>query len=234
MMPVKLTPRQREFLDRFVDIYREMRKPVHYTLVARKLGVGNVTAYEMLCLLEKRGLVMREYVLNKGPGRSTVNFYPSRGALAMLQKTVTDTRIGQEWYVMRAQTLEALQGAREEDLESLLNQLLRRLPRRSSPLLLMADLVTAVMLAFYLLHRKAQRQDFVKPLRGLGLPGEVGLRALAGLMVGIAMAERANRALVEAFLQHAARFNAYLSELNQEARQALTEFTGEVMEALGV
>ena len=233
-MPIKLTARQREFLARFVELYREMRKPVHYTLVARKLGVGNVTAYEMLCLLEKKGLVLREYMLNKGPGRSTVNFYPSRGALALLRKSLLDSFPHREWDTTRAQVLEALQKAGEGGLEELLNRLLRRLPRRSSPLLLMADLITAVMLAFYLLHRRVQRREFIKPLRSLGLPEEMGLRALAGLMVGIAMAERADRALSEAFLHYAARFNAYLNELNQEARQALTEFTGEVMEALGI
>jgi len=52
--------------------------------------------------------------------------------------------------------------------------------------------------------------------------------------VGIAMAERANKALSEAFLQYASKFNAYLAELNQETRQALADFTGEVMEALGI
>lgn len=57
---VKLPPRQREFLSRLLDLYREAEAPVRYASVARALEVSPVTAYEMLRLLEDKGLVRSE------------------------------------------------------------------------------------------------------------------------------------------------------------------------------
>ena len=72
-MKKKLTHRQQQFLSQFLDIYREMEHSVHYVAVAERLGIGKVTTYEMLRLLEEKGLVRAEYQTNPdqhGPGRS--------------------------------------------------------------------------------------------------------------------------------------------------------------------
>ncbi len=228
-MEVKLTPRQREFLRRFVELYEEARKPVHYSQVARKLDVGNVTAYEMLRILEKKGFVLREYVLRKGPGRSAVKFYPGPRAFAALQRSLAYA-LGREWEEAKAQLIRSLRKAREGEFDAVTEELLRRIPERTSPLPLLAELV--VLLMVQLRRLQAQGRDWLYTLKGLGLPAEKGLPALGGLMAGIALAERANRALAEVFLKYAARFNSYLAELNRESRQALAEFTGEVMEVL--
>ncbi|HID63423.1 MAG TPA: Lrp/AsnC family transcriptional regulator, partial [Anaerolineae bacterium] len=37
---MKLTGRQKMFLSRFLDLYREAEEPLHYTVVAERLGVG--------------------------------------------------------------------------------------------------------------------------------------------------------------------------------------------------
>ena len=50
-MKKKLTHRQQQFLGQFLDIYREMEHSVHYVVVAKRLGLSHVTAYEMLRLL---------------------------------------------------------------------------------------------------------------------------------------------------------------------------------------
>ena len=55
-MAKNLTHRQREFLNHFLDLYQEMEEPIHNTVLADRLGLGKVTAYEMLRLLEERGL----------------------------------------------------------------------------------------------------------------------------------------------------------------------------------
>ncbi|HEY72882.1 MAG TPA: Lrp/AsnC family transcriptional regulator, partial [Thermoflexia bacterium] len=59
---MKLSPRQRDFLVRLLDLYREAEGPVHYVDVARALDVNPVTAYEMLRLLENKGLARSETV----------------------------------------------------------------------------------------------------------------------------------------------------------------------------
>jgi DNA-binding IclR family transcriptional regulator len=60
---MKLTGRQKAFLAKFLELYRQAQKPLHYTDVAAAVGVAKITAYDMLRLLEKRGLVRSEYVL---------------------------------------------------------------------------------------------------------------------------------------------------------------------------
>jgi len=52
---MKLTGRQEEFLAKFLDLYAQVQEPLHYTQVAEVLGVGKITAYDMLRLLEKMG-----------------------------------------------------------------------------------------------------------------------------------------------------------------------------------
>lgn len=65
---MKLTGRQRAFLGKFLDLYREVQAPLHYSDVAEAFGVAKNTAYGMLRVLEKRGLV--HSVRAKGQGTS--------------------------------------------------------------------------------------------------------------------------------------------------------------------
>jgi len=60
---IKLTPRQQAFLDKLFELYRESNGPIHYTVVAERLGVNKFSAYDMLKLLEKKGVAGSSYVL---------------------------------------------------------------------------------------------------------------------------------------------------------------------------
>ena len=77
---MKLTRRQKEFITNLIDLSDEFDGPIHYSLLAERLGVSPFTAYDMLCLLEEKGLVTSEYHLpadKDGPGRAERLFYPS-------------------------------------------------------------------------------------------------------------------------------------------------------------
>ena len=65
-MGTELSSRQRDFLGRLLHLCREAEGPVHYADVARALDVNPVTAYEMLRLLENKGLVRAETVRPQG------------------------------------------------------------------------------------------------------------------------------------------------------------------------
>ncbi len=56
-----LTNRQIVFLNKLLDVYKEMEGPVHYSIVAGRLGLNNSTAYDMLRLLEQKGMVGSVY-----------------------------------------------------------------------------------------------------------------------------------------------------------------------------
>ena len=76
---MKLTRRQKEFIINLIDLSDEFEGPIHYSILAERLGVSPFTAYDMLCLLEEKGMVTSEYQLaagKDGPGRAERLFYP--------------------------------------------------------------------------------------------------------------------------------------------------------------
>lgn len=80
---MKLTRRQEEFIKKMIELGQELDGPFHYTVVAEKIGVSPFTAYDMLRLLEEKGMVTSEYQLatdKTGPGRATRLFYPTEKA----------------------------------------------------------------------------------------------------------------------------------------------------------
>ena len=54
---MKITRRQEEFVKKMLELRQEFDGPVHYSLLAERLGVSPLTAYDMLCLLEEKGFV---------------------------------------------------------------------------------------------------------------------------------------------------------------------------------
>jgi hypothetical protein len=58
----------------------------------------------------------------------------------------------------------------------------------------------------------------------------LGLNVFAGLGMGLSVAERLNRRLAGFLLVQAGRFHAALTQLSDENRRRLTEFTQEVMQ----
>ena len=91
---MKLTRRQEEFIQKMVELKREFTGPIHYSLLAKRLGVSPFTAYDMLCLLEEKGYVTSEYQLPAdkcGPGRAERVFYPSEMAQAQHQQLIEQT-----------------------------------------------------------------------------------------------------------------------------------------------
>lgn len=77
---MKLTRRQEEFIETLLDLHKELDGPIHYTMLAERLGVSPFTAYDMLCVLEDKGFVTSEYHLatdKSGPGRAERVFYPT-------------------------------------------------------------------------------------------------------------------------------------------------------------
>ena len=82
---MKITKRQKEFLKILIDLYQEKASPIHYSEVARKMGVSKWTAYDMLQLLYKEGLLEVEYLIPESDnykwgklGRSTITFFPTK------------------------------------------------------------------------------------------------------------------------------------------------------------
>ena len=83
-----LTRRQEEFVRSLLDLYGELQEPFHYSELADRLGVSRFTAYDMLRVLEEKGIVTSHYQLDEGrsgPGRSTVVYRPTHRARRILE-----------------------------------------------------------------------------------------------------------------------------------------------------
>lgn len=222
---MKLTGRQREFLSNFLDLYREARQPLHYSAVAERLGVSPMTAYDMLRLLEERGLVVSEYVLpEQGPGRSTIVFRPTAQATALMSQLAGTGWDREKWEEVKGRILQALREGRGTDYQDLLEEILSRIPERKSPMLYVAEMITAVLLHLHQLKEEARSSGLMESLRALGLPGE-----LAGLTLGLSLVERANRRIVSLLLSYSRKYQEYLARLSAESRQRLSDFAQEVM-----
>jgi Mn-dependent DtxR family transcriptional regulator len=51
---MKLTHRQETYVQSLLDLYRELNGPIHYSVLAKRIGVSPFTAYGLLRLLEKK------------------------------------------------------------------------------------------------------------------------------------------------------------------------------------
>jgi len=228
---MKLTGRQKSFLSQFLDLYRESREPLHYTDLAQQLGVSKITAYDMLRLLEERGLVQSEYVLRgkgQGAGRSSIVFRPTSQADALFAELSGGVADLEECETAKGHILEALASG-EEGYQDLLEEILARLPSRQSPMLYAAEMVTATILSLQQLREDASESSRFDKLRALGLPGEAGLSALGGLAVGLSFVERINRRLINLLISYTGRYQEILSRLGAENKRRLENFAREVI-----
>ncbi len=230
---MKISPRQRDFLSRLLDLCREAKTPVRYAEVAQSLDVRPVTAYEMLRLLENKGLVHSETVRPQGrKGRSVVVFSPTEKAVPVLSELAGDSLDEQEWDKAKANILAALD--KSADHQHLLDELLLRIPERKSPSLFVADMITAIILALYELRDTASARGIFSGLRRYGPPGWAVLYSLAGFSLALSLVEKANRRATSLLLSYSHQFRQHLDNLTRGEKTRLSDFVYEVLRALGL
>ena len=231
-MQKKLTRRQQQFLSEFMDIYQEFEEPIHYVGLAKRLDIGKITAYEMLRLLETRGLVEAEYHLapgNRGPGRSEVFFRPTKEATQLFERLSGSTADIEDWEIVKQRILKELQDGKAGGYETLLNDLLVRIPEQRSPLIFMTEMVTTIILALTPIKKVLKNKGLLGRLSRIGLPGEIGLKALAGFGIALSLVEDVNLQFSTFLLEQNGKYQETLSKLSEEKQKQLTDFTRDVI-----
>jgi hypothetical protein len=232
---MKLTPRQQAFLDKLFDLYREFNGPVHYSLVAERLGVNKFSAYDMLKLLEEKGVAASSYILGEdhaGPGRSIVVFYPTHKAARFLTQLRHEVLGGDEWYQAKERLLQCLQETKNSNYSEALGDILARLPDVKTPLMYCTEMIGALLLN--LAHASQQTGELIprRMLTSLTARGEVGLGTLAGFSLGSTMSgQPEDPSLMSKLLSHTKEFQTYLSELSEESVNRLTTFLQDALQA---
>lgn len=232
---MKLTGRQKDFLSKFLDLYREADHPLHYVVLADRVGVTKIAAYDMLRLLEEQGLVTSEYVLPEGggPGRSSIVFSPTEKATILVTQLAGERWDTAEWDEVKEHILTVLREGKGTDYQSLLEEILLRIPERKSPMLFVAEMLTAAILSLNQLREEAAARGLFENLRALGFPGELGLNALAGLTLGLTMVEKANRRITTLLLSYTQKYQDHLAKLSVDNKKRLSDFAQEVMKIVG-
>jgi len=239
-LPAKLTARQRTFLIKLVELYREHRGPVHYSDLADRLGVNRFSAYDMLKVLEKKGLALSSYALaaeHSGPGRSLVVFSPTAQAAQIAGQT--GTGLGDDWVSMRDRILAKLREARGANYRDILDDLLAHLPDAKTPVAYCAEMIGILLLNMRrAMPSPESRIRSLNPFRALAAlragSDEAGLEALAGLSVGTTLAtdDETKPSLTRRLLGQARRYQTTVAHLSAEARSALGQFLEEALDAL--
>jgi len=240
----RLTARQRAFLDKLLELYREHRGPVHYSDVAERLGVNRFSAYDMLKLLEKKGFACSSYTLrgttpataggHAGPGRSMIVFAPTPAATATFGDKTEEGNLGEDWQKVRELVLSKLAQARDASPRAALSELLARLPDTHAPLNYCTEMIGALLLNMQRVKARAGGLSPFRVLDRLRTDESTGLETLAGLSMGLSLADtdENNRTLTQRLLDHVHGYQMNLSGLSEEGRETLVRFLEEALEAL--
>lgn len=233
-MSIGLTMRQRAFLNQIVEIYAGAHEPLHYSRVADALSVSRATAYDMLRVLERKGMVRSQYVVPErppGPGRANIVFVPTQAAQELRDRLIGDVARDKEWEEVKAKVLATLHRHIASDDRDLLRDVLARLPQTRSPMAYAAQVITALLLTLQEAKYK------LGPRSPLGIllentSGKSGVSMLAGLAFGLSAMARVQERLWHNLPDHVRRYEAAVQELSAERVNALRDFTNEVVAAL--
>ncbi len=234
MIVLKLTPRQQAFLDKLFELYRELKGPVHYSIVADKLGVNKFSAYDMLKVLEEKGVAASDYVLGgeqTGPGRSQVVFYPTNKAAQFLTQLRDEVRYSSDWSRVKERILQRLEKARQTNPAEALGEALSNLPDTKVPLNYCAEMISVLLLNLERLHAN----NLQPALDSLNAKGKVGLGALAGLSLAFSLTHEAeDHSLTDKLLLHTQRFQNQLAEMSDDSISKLSAFLNDAMRGMAV
>ena len=151
--------------------------PVHYSVVAERLGVNKFSAYDMLKLLEEKGLAASSYTLeddHTGPGRSMVVFYPTHNAARFLTQLRQEVLNGDEWFQVKERLLRRLRETAETNYGETVRETLARLPNVKTPLVYCTEMIGVLLLNLAEASRKVGEMVPYRTLSSLTVGGEVG------------------------------------------------------------
>lgn len=215
---MQLTKRQEDFVRSMLELYGELQEPFHYSELAERLGVNRFTAYDMLRVLEEKGIVSSHYRLDEersGPGRSVVMYEPTPRARRILADVFGATR-GQDWEAVKERLLQEVLRGEFGDVEMAQEMLARTPPDESQTLRYCIEVMTVIALR---LRHHASRQLLAGYLDHFlsreGRSCRSGLSLLGGFALGV-MAEEdgADEAWEQELLEHVWQYQTLVVDMD--------------------
>jgi DNA-binding Lrp family transcriptional regulator len=184
---MNLTARQKEFLCKLVDIYHEGNGPVHYADLASQLQVSKWTAYDIMNVLEKKGMVVRQYALSEegASGRSQVLFGPTAIGEAIESDPDRDRPDDPDWEETLDRIFSAVERAPSTGCQVVVEELLRLLDSRRSQRGYWAGSMTALLLTVKNLRARMQEIPLLSEISGRVSSPKARMIALAEVIASL-------------------------------------------------
>jgi DNA-binding MarR family transcriptional regulator len=233
---MKLTRRQETFVHSILDLYRESNGPIHYSVLAAKIGVSPFTAYDMVRVLEKKGLVSIEYSIdNSKPivGRSEVFFRPTESAHQLVAELAGDAYDG-NWEEVKSQIVANIKAGGLRD-DVIAEEFLARVPPDAPDALRYCiEVISIVVLR---LGKGTGRQVLAKHLPQLiewqGTITRSGLMLLAGFVLGLLANEKdSDTEWYKLFLENIKRYESLVMGMEPRMIRKLGDTMKDVLSPL--
>jgi DNA-binding MarR family transcriptional regulator len=233
---MRLTQRQNDFIGKLLELYQESATPIHYSEIANRLGVSDITAYDMLRLLEEKGLVASHYELPEkkaGPGRSKITFEPTPRAHRLLGELSSDTLdAGLEAFKDRVLAKFTENGIEAEDL---VQEVLARIPPEGQgPLHYCVEIMTIIALRLRSSSGRSLLLEFLPNILPSADEADwESLNLLGGFAMGILAHEnRGDTVWGRELLEHVKHYQTYVIEMNAKEHKNLAAHLLQVFNSL--
>lgn len=182
---LSLTKRQQEFLACIFEQYLKHRNPVHYTTVAKRLGVSKWTAYDMLKRLGQAGYLSSHYgVKEKGnPGRSQLFYTPTSKLKQLMEEDAGKQEDWLAWRQLLVNSVKKLQSATGGSGHDQIEELLTLLPEAKGSIMYCACLIALFVAYIKVFNEQGMR--LVRQVIDLIKKPEQRLALFSGTIVGI-------------------------------------------------
>ena len=245
---MKITTRQKEFLQTLIDLYRQKDSPIHYSEVAKKMGVSKWTAYDMLQLLHKEDFLEVEYLIPESGnyewsklGRSTITFYPTKKGYDI--SSPTKQKISTNIVELKKIKKEITQ--KFEELKGKLNirDLFKEALQSKSPLIFCACLLLILILLIKKITEGVAEIKLISqviPHTTTNIYAELALIVFAGMCLGILAKYVSkvptlygNNDLGE-YTNYIQTYNQYVSQMDKEEQKSLLGFLKETLDEINI
>jgi DNA-binding PadR family transcriptional regulator len=234
---MELTRRQEDFFNKLLDMYRELKGPIHYSALAEHLNVSPFTAYDMLRLLEEKGFVTSEYRLapdKSGPGRTERVFLPTQQAHEVSNRLAAETG-GADWETFKQHVLEKIRTGEMEDKE-LSQEMLKRIPsEENQQLQYCVEVMTIVALRLRSAEGRRVLLEYLPEILPFdGFAHRANLSLLGGFSLGVLANEGVDdREWGQQLFEHVQQYLDNVMSMNDEDCRSLGEHLVKVFAPLG-
>lgn len=219
---MKITKRQKAFIEKILDLYKQIQGPIHYSTVAEQLKLSKYTAYDMLRLLEEKGYVESVYETHsEGPGRASVLFKPTKKAEEAFRKLAGTEAAS--WEDAKERIITKIAAGEFEDAK-LAEDILLQVEGGLDDVLYCTNVIGDLVNRLRARGRHRMMDYYASVMLALIEKKNAGdLYLLPGFMLGLASNEDDAVELTDSFLKKIRKYEILLERMDKEARSRLGE-----------